>query len=72
MSGQVTEPKVSTTFLRTTGPSTMRSGWSAAPHDSATQWTGQMPPSLEKWGVDAGWRSCVYTTNAPADRAATT
>ena len=34
----------------------------------ATQWTGQMPPSFAKWGVDSGCQSWVQTTKAPADR----
>ena len=32
---------------------------------SATQWTGQMPPSFAKWGVLAGCQSWVATTSAP-------
>ena len=31
----------------------------------ATQWTGQMPPSLAKWGVARGCQSWVATTRAP-------
>src|SRR3990170_2850719 len=47
-------------------PATIRLGWRSAPQVSATQWTGQIPPSLAKCGVDAGCQSCVYNTGAPA------
>ena len=36
------------------------------PQVSATQWTGQGPPSLAKWGVDGGCQSWVKTTRPPA------
>ncbi len=36
----------------------------AAPHVSATQWTGHVPPSLAKCGVTGGCQSCVVTTSA--------
>ena len=29
------------------------------PHVSRTQWTGQMPPSVSKWGVRGGCQSWV-------------
>ena len=32
---------------------------------SATQWTGQIPPSFAKWGVCSGCQSWVKTTVAP-------
>ena len=41
------------------GPSTTSVGSKAAPQVPATQWTGHVPPSFAKWGVTAGWRSCV-------------
>ena len=46
--------------LRTDGPASATSpGWSSAPHVPPTQWTGQVPPSLAKWGVAAGCQSWV-------------
>ena len=36
----------------------------------ATQCTGHGPPSVTKWGVRGGCQSWVYTTGAPAARAA--
>jgi hypothetical protein len=34
---------------------------------SPTQWTGQIPPSFAKCGVDSGCQSCVATTRPSAD-----